>query len=95
MELVLARRRKLTPKAVRAIFKSLESAPQAARQFKVSTQLVYLIRAKRIHKAVTARLKAPMRVARGQKIPRPAFKIDIRALADAIVESLAKRLRAR
>lgn len=85
----MAKKRKLAPAVVRTIFKSTDSAPAVARRFKVSANLVYLIRSKRIHKAVTARLKAPLRRATA----RARIQIDIDRLADAIVKRIADRLR--
>jgi hypothetical protein len=95
VEIVVARRGKLTPNAVRAISKSPESAVATARRFKVSGQFDYLIRAGRIHKAITARLTAPVRKGRRQITPRTGIKFDINALADAILDRLVKRLRGR
>ena len=57
----MARPKKLSPAAVRKIFKSKEPARVIASRFKVSENLVYLIRAGRVHRAVTGQLKAPVR----------------------------------
>jgi hypothetical protein len=89
----MARKGKLTPAAVRAIFKSTESALVMAKRFKVSANLVYLIRARRVHKAITARLKAPLRAER--KKPMARMNIDIDRLADAILKRIVDRFRGR
>ena len=89
----MPRKRKLTPAAVRRIFKSAGSAKALAERYGVSTNLVHMIRQGRRHEKITAGLAAPKRVG-GRKASRPAeVKIDIRALADALLERLIARLR--
>jgi hypothetical protein len=88
----MARQKKLSPQAVRTIFKSKERAADIAKQFKVSQNLVYLIRARRIHSRVTNRLKEPERPRRGRPSGQNA-RIDVKQLANAIVQQLVRRLR--
>jgi hypothetical protein len=88
----MARPKKLTPAAVRSIFKSTGSAPTIAKQFGVSANLVYLIRNGRIHKKVTGAMAAPAR-ARGRRgSADTAANINVNALADAIIDRLSVRL---
>ena len=88
----MARPKKLTPAAVRRIFKSTGSAPTIAKQFGVSANLVYLIRNGRIHKKVTGAMAAPAR-ARGRRgSADTAANINVNALADAIIDRLSVRL---
>jgi hypothetical protein len=79
----------LSPRVVRSIFESTESAPAAAKRHKVSANLVYLIRRRRIHKAVTEGLRAPRRPksTNGTRAP-----IDVYRLADAISKKVVKEL---
>ena len=91
----MARPGKLTPAAVRAIFKSTESAPKVAGRFGVSTNLVYLIRQRKIHKKVTATLASPSRAnGRSRRVPS-ASGVDVKSLADAIIDRLIARLSSR
>jgi transposase-like protein len=88
----MARARKLTPAAVRAIFKSTESAPKVASRFGVSTNLVYLIRQEKVQKKVTAKLATPSRAnSRSRRVPSVP-NIDVRSLADAIIDRFMARL---
>src|ERR1700742_2330106 len=93
----MARAKKLRPAAVRAIFKSTEPATKVGPKFGVSTNLVYLIRAGRIHKHVTSSLSAPVQ-ARGRGRP-PAVaglgSLDMTKLADTIIDRLLARLSSR
>ena len=88
----MARPRKLTPAAVRKIFKSTGSAPTLAKQFGVSANLVYLIRNGRIHKKVTGAMAAPARALGRQRTTGGSANIDVKALADAIIDRLSARL---
>jgi len=87
----MSRRGKLSPAAVKNIFKSKEPARLIASRFKVSQNLIYLIRAGRIHREITSRLKAPVRP-RGRV---EQIRIDVDKLADAILKRLTARLRGR
>jgi hypothetical protein len=49
----------LSPSVVRKIFQSEEPGPATAKRYKVSTNLVYLIRGGRIHKEITMALGSP------------------------------------
>ena len=95
----MAGAKKLSPLIVRSIFQSTESAPATAKQYKVSSNLVYLIRAGRIHKAITAGLKSPpsARRGRGKRTAMPRFEVDrlADAIAKRVVADLASRLRGR
>jgi hypothetical protein len=88
----MARARKLTPAAVRAIFKSTESAPKVASRFDVSANLVYPIRQGKIHKKIIAKLVSPSRTKRR---PRPApsvANLNMKAVADAIIDGFIAQL---
>src|SRR5215469_10492927 len=63
--------KRLSPRVVKAIFQSEESAPATAKLYKVSTNLVYLIRGRRIHKATTIGLKSPQITRRERPEQRP------------------------
>ena len=88
----MARAKKLTPAAARAIFKSTESAPKVAARFGVSTNLIYLIRQGKIHKKVTAKLATPSRVNGRSRLAPSVANIDIKSLADAIIDRFMARL---
>jgi hypothetical protein len=88
----MARPKKLTPAAVRRIFKSTGSAPTIAKQFGVSANLVYLIRTGRIHKKATVAMAAPARPRERQRATGGSANIDVKALADAIIDRLSARL---
>lgn len=83
------RRRKISDSQIRTIFKSPETAKALGRRFGVSEQMVYLIRSRRVHNQVTKGLK------RGTAVRPVSTKIDTVALADAIIDRLIRRLRAR
>jgi hypothetical protein len=89
----------LSPSVVRAIFRSKEAAPTTAKRYKVSTNLVYLIKARRIHKATTIGLSSPQLTRRERRERRAVPRIDVKQLADAIskevVRELVDRLRGR
>jgi hypothetical protein len=95
--------KKLSPSVVRKIFQSTDSAPATAKRFKVSANLVYLIKGGRIHKDVTMALGNPGMTKRDKGGGRRAAGagagtgIDAERLADAIservVEELVRRLR--
>ena len=84
--------RKLSPQVVRSIFELTESAPATAKRHKVSPNLVYLIRDRRIHKAVTEGLKGPARVKRGRGKAVVGARIDVNRLADSISKKIVKDL---
>jgi flagella basal body P-ring formation protein FlgA len=82
----------LSPRIVRAIFQSTESAPVTAKRYKVSSNLVYLIRGRRIHKATTIGLKS-LQITRREGRKQPAVpRIDVDRLADAISKKVVKEL---
>jgi transposase len=84
--------KKLSAHVVKTIFEGTESAPAAAKRFKVSPNLVYLIRARRIHKGVTEGLRAPRRPTRRRSNRQAAPKVDINRLADAVARRVVKML---
>jgi hypothetical protein len=86
----MARAKKLRPAAVRTIFTSTEPAPKLASRYKVSANLVYLIRQGKIHKAVTQGLHPPARGRRQDAMRNRG--IDTKALADAIIDRFLARL---
>jgi transposase-like protein len=84
--------KRLSPRIVRAIFQSAESAPATAKRYGVSPNLVYLIRGRRIHKATTMGLKSPQITRReGRKQPA-ARRIDVDRLVDAISRNVVREL---
>jgi hypothetical protein len=87
----------LSPRVVRAIFRSTESAPTTAKRYKVSANLVYLIRGRRIHKGSTIGLKSPQITRREGRRQLAVPRIDMDRLADVIskrvVGELVSRLR--
>ena len=92
----MPRKRKLTPAAVRKIYQSDETAKVLGSRHGVSQNMVYLIRSGRAHQRTTKGLVA----ANPPRGRRPAFsaasaKIDIDALADALIKRIVARLRAR
>jgi hypothetical protein len=87
----MARVKRLKPATVRTIFKSTEAAPRVAVRFGVSTNLVYLIRQGKIHKKITARLTRPARTTLRGRPSSIAANINIKVLADAIVDRLVAR----
>jgi hypothetical protein len=87
----MARKRKLTPATVRKIFKSAETGKALSAQFGVSQHMIYLIRSGRAHQKTTSGLEASKR-ARGRKASRtPTAKIDVNALADALLDRIMAR----
>jgi hypothetical protein len=88
----MARAKKLKPAIVRTIFKSAEPAPKVAERFGVSANLVYLIRQGKIHKTVTANLTRPERTSRRGRPPSAVSNINIKLLADAIIDRFMARL---
>ena len=87
----MARARKLKPAAVRAIFKSTEPATKVGPKFGVSTNLIYLIRAGRIHKQITAKMSPPVKARGRQRGAAAPANLDMTALADAIIDRLLAR----
>jgi flagella basal body P-ring formation protein FlgA len=89
--------KRLSPRVVRAIFRSTEPAAATAKRYKVSPNLVYLIRGRRIHKATTIGLKSPQLTRREGRRQQAAPRLDVDRLADAIskkvVRDLVDRLR--
>ena len=88
----MARARKLNSSKIRKIFQSPETAKALSRRFGVSTQMIYLIRSGGYYGDITKGLK------RAGKVGRDALhavqpRIDINALADAVLDRLIKRLR--
>lgn len=84
--------KKLSARVVKSIFQATESAPTTARRFKVSPNLVYLIRARRIHKAVTEGLRAPRRATRGRRQAGAGMRLDMNKLADAVAKRVLRML---
>ena len=85
------RRRKISDSQIRAIFTSTKTGSVLSKRYGVSEQMIYLIRSGRVHSALTKGLKPPPRPS-----PSRATKTDmIEALAEAIVNKLVQRLRAR
>jgi hypothetical protein len=87
--------KRLSPATVRAIFRSKETAPTLAKRYGVSTNLVYLIQQRKIHKAVTENIRKPIRKrrtsaarARAQFSPR----LDVNQLADRVAEIVTMRV---
>jgi hypothetical protein len=91
----MPRKRKLTPAAVRKIFKSPETAAAMAPQYGVSTGMIHMIRQGRRYHEITEGIIAPKRARGHQKFPTANPKFDIDALADAIVDRLIARLQGR
>jgi hypothetical protein len=90
----MPRRRKLTPAAVRNIYKSTETAKTQAERFGVSANLVYMIRQGRRHQGLTKGIAAPVRK-RGRRSANPGGGMDLNVLADRIIDRLVARLKAR
>jgi hypothetical protein len=88
----MARPKKLTPAAVKSIFKSSDPAAKVGARFGVSTNLVYLIRSGRIHKKITSTMSAPAKAPAKQRAATIAAGINMNALADAIIDRLMARL---
>ncbi len=87
----MARRGKLTPSAVRKIFKSEATAAALSSQYGVSQNMIYLIRSGRAHQRITGTL-TPAKTRLSRQAARGS-RIDINALADALLDRLVKRLR--
>ena len=89
----MARLRKLTPAKIRKIFQSRETAQALGTRFGISQQMVYLIRSGRAHAVITRGLN------RGKDAKRVSAaserSLNVNRLADAIVDRLIKRLKAR
>jgi hypothetical protein len=84
--------KRLSPRVVRSIFKSKEPAPTTAKRYKVSANLVYLIKARRIHKATTMGLKSPQMARRETRNRAAGASIDMGRLADAISKKVVLEL---
>jgi transposase-like protein len=91
----MARPKKLKPAAVRKIFKSTGSASTVAKEFGVSANLIYLIRGGRVHKQITGTMASPGRGQRRGVLPASVANIDVKRLADAIIDGLIARFRQR
>jgi hypothetical protein len=91
----MPRKRKLTPAAVRRIFKSNETAKALGTRYGVSQNMIYLIRSGRAHQGLTKGLPARDRQRRGRPATAANVNIDIKALADALLDRLIARLRSR
>jgi hypothetical protein len=96
--------KKLSPSVVRKIFQSKETAPETAKRYKVSTNLVYLIKGGRIHKDITMALGSPQiaKRERGKGTVAPprgrgtaSPELDTDRLADAIAEKVMAQLASR
>ena len=86
------RRRKLSDRQIRDIFKSREPAPVLSKRFGISEQMIYLIRSGRAHSRITRGRERSIRSTER----RPATtKLDTIALADAIIDRVIDRLRGR
>jgi hypothetical protein len=80
---------------VKAIFRSKDPAPVVAKQHKVSTNLVYLIWHRKIHKAITEGIRKPIRKRRariGRKSIQPQARMDVKQLAERIADMVTKRV---
>jgi hypothetical protein len=91
----MPRKRKLTPTAVRKIFKSREIAAAIAPQYGVSAGMIHMIRQGRRYHEITEGIIAPKRARGRQKSLTVNPKVDIDALADAVLDRLIARLRGR
>jgi len=98
----MARLRKLTPAAIRDIFKSGETAKALGVRYGVSQHMIYLIRSGRAHRSLTNRMPVQKR---GRGRPASAKKgraasvgraelagINVKALADALLDRFMARL---
>jgi hypothetical protein len=88
----MARKRKLTSPQIRRIFQSPKTAKALSLQFAISPQMIYLIRSGRYYGGITRGLKRATKDARGVQRSLGS-RIDLNALADAIIDRLIKRLR--
>jgi hypothetical protein len=88
----MPRRRKLTDAAVRKIYTSPDTAKALSARHGVSVNMVYLIRSGRAHGRLTDGLAAPRRAQGRRASSARDVKINVKALADALLERLAARL---
>jgi hypothetical protein len=89
----MPRKQKLSAAAVRKIYTSKESAQSLSARYGVSPNAVYLIRQGRRRQDIT-RLLTKGTVTRKRRTTRRAAKpIDMRVLADAVLDRLIARLR--
>ena len=91
----MPRKRKLTQAAVRSIFNSNETAKTLGARYGVSQNMIYLIRSGRAHQRLTNGLPARKRQRPGRLSSAANMKIDINALADALLDRIIARLRKR
>ena len=93
----MARPRKLTRTAVRAIFRSPATAAEIAPRYNISTALVSQIRQKRRYRDLTRGLEAPRRRrSRGRREDnrrRQRDTVKLTWLVDAVVNQLMNRIR--
>jgi len=80
---------------VRKIFTSKETAKALSTHHGVSVNMVYLIRSGRAHGKLTEGLPAPRRTRGRRATYARDVKIDIKALANAVVDGLVARLAGR
>jgi hypothetical protein len=94
----------LSPSVVRKIFQSKDSAPATAKRYKVSTNLVYLIKGGRVHKDITMALGSPQvaKRERGKATVVPqrgrgtaSLEFDTDRLVDAIAEKVMAHVASR
>ena len=93
----MARPRKLNRTAVRAIFRSSDTAAEIAPRYHISTALVSQIRQRRRYQDVTRSLKATPRLRGRRQLEenrrRPRRDtIELAWLVDAVVDQLMSRL---
>jgi hypothetical protein len=100
----MAGAKNLSPSVVRKIFQSTEPGPATAKRYKVSNNLVYLIKGGRIHKDITMALGSPevAKRGRGKETVAPqkgrgtvSPTLDTGRLADAIAEKVMAQLAGR
>jgi hypothetical protein len=84
--------KRLSPRIVQAIFQSTKPAAATAKRYKVSPNLVYLIRGRRIHKATTIGLKSPQITRRESRKPLATPRFDVDQIADAISKKVVREL---
>jgi hypothetical protein len=89
----MPRKRKLTPAAVRKIFKSRETAAAIAPQYGVSAGMIHMIRRGRRYHEITEGIIPPKKTRGRQKSLTANPNFDVDALADAILDRLIARLR--
>lgn len=98
----MARLRKLTPGAIRGIFKSKETAKALGARYGVSQHMIYLIRAGRAHRHLTDSMPVRKRTRGRPAGINPAHSartvraggapINLTALADALLDRFMVRL---